>query len=84
MKELDIVFRQWSLNKALRAVKEDLKGILYYVWAVVVAQFVQQLLLTPQICSSNPVIHNFIICQLYKKTKIKKKGWIWPNFVFLK
>ena len=33
-------------------------------WEVVVAQLVEQSLLTPEVCCSNPVIMN-IYCQLY-------------------
>ena len=43
--------------------------------ALVVAQLVDQLLLTPDICSSNPVIsRQFIHCQLYGKHKQRKKA----------
>ena len=47
------------------------------VWAVVVAQVVELLLLTPVIRGSNPVIGKFykglIYCRLYRKEKNKEK-----------
>ena len=46
--------------------------------AVVVAQLVERLLLTPEVCSSNPVIVKISIEHLFtvnciEKTKVKKK-----------
>ena len=47
-------------------------------WAVVVVQWVEQLLLTPEVCSSNPVIGKNLYWTVFtvnctEKTKIKKK-----------
>ena len=42
-----------------------------YIWAVVVAQLVELLLLTPEICSSNPVISKI----LFPINCIKKQFW---------
>ena len=47
---------------------------------MVVAQLVEQLLTTPEVCGINPVIVKFYIERLlltvlkFKKTKIKKRG----------
>ena len=45
------------------------KSVTNSFWAVVVAQLVQQALVTPEVCSSNPVIvkllhRTFVYCQL--------------------
>ena len=51
----------------------------HYLWAVVVAQLVEQLLPTPQVRSSNQVICKIYIQNLFtlnciEKTNIKKKN----------
>ena len=43
-----------------------------YIWAVVVAQLVELLLLTPEICSSNPVISKFYFLSIVLKKILKK------------
>ena len=43
-----------------------------YIWAVVVAQLVERLLLTPEICSSNPVISKFYFLSIVLKKILKK------------
>ena len=50
---------------------------------MVVAQLVEQLLLSPEVCGSNPVIGKLYNTYTYtvnciEKTKIKKKGREWP------
>ena len=53
------------------------------LWAVVVAQLVEQLLPKPEVRGSNPVMGKmywtFIYCQLYLKDENKeKRGRDWP------
>ena len=48
----------------------------YDIWAVVVAQWVERLLLTPEILSSNPTIGKISILinyQMYRKENLKEK-----------
>ena len=51
--------------------------------AVVVAQLVERLLPTSEICGSNPVIGKFLftikcIKSYFEKTNVKKRGREWP------
>ena len=60
------------------------KSVTNSFWANVVAQLVQQALVTPEVCSSNPVIvkllhRTFVYCQLnWKDDNKRKRGREWP------